>query len=246
MNYGKMITSVLLVSILFAACGGGDGGSNPGGSQGTPASGVYAKLIVGRVVNALVPTMKTDAIEAIFSTIYDPCATTSDLQPTLVTCNTYTLPWNSSQRRFEYKEPMNLSGFLIPGDNYQFTVTASSQVPALTDSIIFPATKPTITAPGNGGTVSKSGFTISWSGSAGSGTVQIILLNIMDAAQNVTVEPSDTGSYTFNAAQLSGLSAGAYYLQLEKYSEHTITATGYDSRSVIRARHMYSSMITLQ
>ena len=83
-----------------------------------------------------------------------------------------------------------------------------------------------------------------WSDAEGSGTVEIIILN-NTTQENIYVEAADNGSYTFSASELSALSTGQCYLKLEKYNEENINATGYDSRSIIRARHTCNLMITL-
>jgi hypothetical protein len=241
MNNNRMASLLitLIISLVLFSC---DDSSSSDKDNRIPADGVYAKLIVGRMVYASAPSVKIDVITALFSAYYDPCMSESDLQPSGVTCNAYTLVWGNDM--FKYQEPTNFNGFLSTGVTYTFTVTASSAVPGLTDSIEFPDNEPLITSPDD--SASLSGFDVTWSDAAGNGTVQIILLNISNPAGNVTLETADDGTYTFTDADLSALTAGEYYLQIEKYNEEDIDAAGYDSRSVIRARHMCMTMISLE
>lgn len=238
--------TIILLLLGFLAvntyCSGGSGtdDNNGGGdTPGSPANGVFAKLIVGRMVYVA----NTDTIEALFSDTYDPCAASSDLDPTSISCNAYDLAWDSNLNLYIYQETPT-SDFLIPGDTYTFNVTASSSVPDLTADIVFPATEPEITSPVNNGTESLSGFDIEWLDYEGSGNVQIILLNIT-TNDTISFETADDGSHTLTAADLSGLPAGMYYLRLEKYIEENINAAGYDSRSIIRSRNIFNLMLTL-
>lgn len=231
------LATVLMFSCIFSP-EDGDGDDPAGGGS---ANGVYAKLIVARITVESTPTpYTTDSIEAIFSGNYDPCAIVSDLQPTSVECDdsseNYILVYENDKYIYDQDPPD--ADFLILGNTYDFTVTASSEVPDLTADIILPSAEPTITNPGFGDGVSPSSdLTITWN-STGSGTVIIIMMNTGTSEVVISDETEDDGSYTIGSSTLSGFSTGDYYLQIERYSEETITATGYDDRSIIRGRLM--------
>ena len=239
------LTAVLIFSCPFSP--EDDDGENP--PEGDPADGVYAKLIVARITVEYTPdAYTTDSIEAIFSEYYDSCAVESDLQPDSVVCDdsslgVYTLVYENEKYIYDQDPPD--ADFLILDDTYEFTVTSSSEVPDLIEDIILPSAEPTITNPVYGSSVpNDSDLTIEWN-DTGSGTVIIIMMNAATSAVVVSDETDDDGSYAIPAATLSGYSTGEYFLQIERYNEETITATGYDDRGIIRGRLLCSVLFNL-
>ncbi len=212
-----------------------------------PTEGVYAKLVVGRMMTSIGGSepMRMDGYEAAFDSAYAPCDAIIPLHPVTVTCNSQTLVWDDNLKIHKYPESY-ATPFINLGDTYTFTVTAGQLVPALTKSIVFPATEPYITYPTYPfDTVSQSsGFVVTWDNS-GSGTVELILLDGM-GEQILFTETANDGNYTITSAQLSGLTPGMYSLTLNYYNRQFIAAPGYDSRSFIAGRVMSTSMFHMK
>ena len=209
------------------------------------AEGVYAKLILGRMITYMGEgdPLRIDIITASFDSGYGPCTVLHPLQPSSVTCNDYTLDWFEEMSSFTYSEEMNFEGFLKLDSNYVFEIASSNFVPSLTQAITFPSNEPYLTSPTYMSTVSKSGFATTWSGS-GSGTVEIIMVDLMgDSA--LYVSTTNDGNYSITSNQLANLTPGTYVMVLNHYNRELIAAEGYDSRSIIAARVMHTIMITL-
>ena len=250
-----MLSLVIVVIILScqnpesSSSGGDSGGSDNDQNEKELANGVYAKLIIARIITEISgTTYKMDSVEAVFSDYYDPCAVISDLQPTSVSCldasgTNYDLIFFNNM--YLYNDPTDIDGFLKLGLKHEFDVDASIEVPALTTSIDLPAVEPTIITPVNNSIVQKSNnLDITWNGTTG-GSVSVVLISVNNPSELISVETSDNGSYTFNSTQLSSLSSGQYYLHVERFNEEFIIASGYDDRSIIRARILSSVLINL-
>jgi hypothetical protein len=212
-----------------------------------PTEGVYAKLIVGRMATSIGggDPVRSDSYEAAFDSAYAPCDAIIPLHPVTVSCNGQTLVWDEILNLHKYPETYT-APFIILGNTYTFTVTAGALVPALTESIDFPATEPYITYPTYpfDTVYQASGFTVTWANS-GSGTVELILLDLT-GEQILFTETANDGSHEITAAQLSGLVPGMYSLTLNFYNREYISAPGYDSRSFIAGRVMSTSMFQME
>ena len=253
-----LVLSLSIVVMILSCQNPGSSSSGGGGGSGSKddddvkkelANGVYAKLIVARMTTETSGiTVKMDSIEAIFSGYYDPCANVSDLHPTSVSCSDengtiYNLIYTNDL--YLYNEPMNINGFLGLGLEHEFDVVGSSEVPSLTESIDLPAAEPTIITPASNAIIHKSNdLNVIWHGTSGR-NVSIVLISISNPSEMIPVETSDDGSYTFTSSQLSSLNNGQYYLHIERFDEHFINESGYDNRSIIRARLLYSILINL-
>ena len=245
----SFVIVVIILSCQTPGSSSGGGGSDDNEVKKELANGVYAKLIVARIITEISGfTYKMDSIEAVFSNYYDPCTVISDLQPTSVSCSdangtNYDLIFTNNM--YLYNDPLDIDGFLGLGLEHEFDVVESLEVPALTRSIDLPATEPIITAPASSANISKNNdLTVTWQGNTG-GNVSIVLLSVYNPSELISVVTGDDGSYTFTAAQLSSLNNGQYYIHVERFNEEFITAPGYDDRSIIRARLLSSILINL-
>lgn len=256
-----LILSFILMIVILSCQNPGSSSSSGGGGGGSSSSdddddvkkelanGVYAKLIVARISTEISGTTITmDSLEAIFSNYYDPCNVASDLHPTSVSCSdengtNYNLIYTNNM--YLYNDPTVINGFLGLGLEHEFDVVGSTEVPALTESIDLPSAEPTIITPANNAIIQKSNdLDLIWNGNTG-GNVSIVLISINNSSEIISAETSDDGSHTFTASQLSSLNNGQYYLHIERFNEDFINASGYDSRSIIRARLLYSILINL-
>ncbi len=212
-----------------------------------PTEGVYAKLVVGRMVTSISGSdpMRVDGYEAAFDSAYAPCDAISPIYPVSVTCNTRSLIWDNALKIHKYPESYT-PPFINLGDTYTFTVPPGTLVPSMSASIVFPATEPYLTYPMYPfDTVSQSsGFTTTWANS-GSGTVELVLLNGA-GEQILFTETANDGEYTISPAQLSGLTSGMYSLTLNFYNREPLSKAGYDSRSFIAARVMSTTMFQME
>jgi hypothetical protein len=203
------------------------------------AEGVYAKLIVARMITGSAGNPdKFDTYAASFDSAYAPCEPVQPLQVTSVTCNDTALIWVPQTGTYVYVDYMN-PDMIVLGGEYIYEVVGNSMVPSLTDSVTFPSTEPMISNINDGDTVSLDGFNVNWIYSSGGGTIDIAIVSILGDSL-VYVTTANDGGYTFSAAQLSGLSAGEYGFILNYYSRNYITKAGYDSRSEISARVMHA------
>ncbi|MBN1212507.1 MAG: hypothetical protein JXA92_08005 [candidate division Zixibacteria bacterium] len=215
-------------------------------TTGPVTEGVYAILCVSRMINILNSEFAyiVDGIAARFDSAFAPCEPLKALVPNGVICNEFTLSWSDLTSQYQYGFGM-MDQFIVLDSSYTFTVTASSDVPALTKVIEFPTCQPTLTYPVYGDSVSKSGFTVTWGYVCG-GTVRITLMDIGLTDSVLSTEVPNTGSYNFNSAVLSGLPVGEYGIVMVHQNWEFISASGYDSRSTIMARVMNNSIFYLK
>jgi len=215
--------------------------STVGSDTASPSDGIFAKLVVSRMIMLISGNpFRFDSYTASFDSSFAPCDPVNPQQPESVTCNDTTLIWNTVTNLYSYSDPF-FQEIIELGGTYVYEVTASSEVPALTDSIDFPNLEPYITSPLDGDDVSGDGFEVTWAGSGG-GQVELIIVSA-EGDSTIWVDTENDGSYTFSALELSNLQPGEYGLVLNFYNRATINADGYDSRSFIAGRVM--SVITL-
>jgi hypothetical protein len=211
---------------------------------GTVSNGIYAALVAGRNIMVMdgMP-MRVDMFVARFDSAYAPCNPVSPVRADSVFCNAYQLSWDQSLDEFKYfdlyhQEIINL------GAIYIFRIRGNTEIPNLTAAITFPSEEPFITSPANYDTLSLSGFTVNWINS-GNGTVRFVLMRDNDST-NVNLETSNDGSYSFTSSQLSGLQAGDYGLIMIHQNSAAINIAGYDSRGVIWARVINTTIYHIQ
>ena len=215
-------------------------------STGAPAEGIFAGLVVGRILTVVEDTLfAMDELVARFDSAYAPCDPIDPLQADEVNCNEFALAWDSNLHLHRYADQF-FQPFIEPGTTYIFTVTGSSIVPALVDSIDYPSTQPYVTDPAPYDTVSLSGFDVTWA-DAGTDSVLFIIMSGEDSTGVTIMTPND-GSYTFTNGDLSpiGGQAGQYFLMMIYQNSKTIDATGYDPRSFIWARVINMTAIYME
>ncbi len=214
------------------------------------SEGVFAALAVGRSIMVFEKSPKSipsrmDVIVARFDSTYAPCSPITPLQANSVTCNEYTLTWQSVSNLYSYSDCMNPE-FIDLGEKYRFNVVGGGAVPSLVDSIDFPTLEPYITDPSMNAILSLSGFSVTWTGT-GDGEVYLILVEESGQGDSsLFIQTPNNGSYTFSAAQLSGLAAGEYGMVMVYENWDYINVAGFDSRSFIRARVINTTLIVLQ
>lgn len=221
------------------------------GDPSQPAAGVYAELIIGRtqIFNDFDQTLTMlDMVSARFDSVYTPGGPIKPLQAASVTCTTsigYDIPWSAMLHK-HFLDNTAIGHFLTPGHEYTFVVEAGGGVPALTESIVYPACTPYITSPAAGASVSRSGFELQWANHCG-GTVIIIIEDLTYGSTTLDIVTDDDGSYTFTAGDLSVLDPMSYQIQVELITENrrNILAPGYDSRSFIWGRTRATQILNL-
>ncbi len=210
------------------------------------AEGAFAAMVIGRAItNISGNQIRIDLIMARFDTSYAPCSAISPVQVNSITCNEYTLDWDSDLNSYQYMEVIDNPEFIELGEDYIFTITGNSNVPSFADTITYPVNETYVTSPTYYSNVSLSGFNVSWESGNSAGTVMLFL---MDSQNDTTVyiETDNDGAYTFNSAALSGLTAGQYGLVMIHENWDYITAAGIDPRSFIRARVINTTPLILQ
>lgn len=145
------------------------------------------------------------------------------------------LNWDARTQSYGYTEWS--FPFITNGGRVDIEVYGNSEVPNLNTYINFPACTLSITSPETFGTVSISGFDLTWDGSECGGTVWLTVLDGTDST-GVWVETDNDGSYTLTAGDLAPLGGqtGTYNLAIIKLVEENISSSGYRPESVIRSR----------
>jgi len=247
MRSGKLTQ---LIAILFAllllimACS--QNSSTGDDSDNDTAEGAFVAMAVGRAITNISDYQtRIDMITARFDTSYAPCNPIAPVQANAVTCNEFTLDWDSNLDTYIYQEVIDNPVFIELGGEYIFSISGNSNVPSFADTIDFPVNETYVTAPPYYGSVSLSGFDVAWESGSSTGTIYLFL---MDPQNDTTVfiETDNDGAYTFNSTALSGLSAGQYGLVMIHENWDYITAEGIDSRSFIRARVINTTPIVLE
>ncbi len=159
-----------------------------------------------------------------------------------ITCNEYTLLWSAPETLYKYAPFIPLP-FLVEGETYTYDVDGGAQAPDFTISIDFPDSSPYITDPPMSGTVSLSGFTVTWNGT---GSENVFLSIVGVGGGFVGIETANDGSYAFSAGELSELTAGAYALTLNYFNSENIDESGYDPNSYVRAQVTSAINMTMQ
>ena len=191
--------------------------------------------------------MTMDLVAARFDSVYSPCTPLYPRQADSVKCNQYLLDWDGTAQvqQYSYFDIYDLD-FLVPGQTYTFNIYGNSQVPSLTESVVFPDPVALLATPEPGAQLSLSeGFTATWWTGGGASTVRFVLMEGEDTTA-VTFETSDDGTHVFTPAQLSSLDPGEYGLVMIHQVTQAIDAAGYDSRSFVWARVLNMVQINLQ
>jgi hypothetical protein len=145
------------------------------------------------------------------------------------------LNWNAMDENYSYIE-WSLP-FIENGQSVDIDVYGNTDVPSLNTDFIFPDCALGITDPESFETVSITGFEVSWSGSDCGGTVWLTLMDGNDST-GVWKEVANDGLDSLTATDLIPLGGqtGQYNLAIIKYVEENISAPGYRSESLIRAK----------
>jgi hypothetical protein len=212
-----------------------------------PASqqGIYAELTIHRSLWGTGDDWtRNDYVSARFDSVYAPDGPLYPRQPAAVNFGTAdrALEWQDYQ--YYFSNPF-IGYFLFPGGSYFFTITGGDDVPSLvTDSIVLPECRLEITSPEDFSWVSMDdGFEVVWSGyDEFPDCDRDVTIRIMDMGPiewtDVNIVTENDGSYTFTAADLSGIDPYAYSFQITLIidNKQIIIADGYDPRSWIWAR----------
>lgn len=256
-----LLAMSVLVLALALGCSDDNDDSPAGPGNGDnngdtlTADGVFAVLTVCRgALCFLDMTMMFDVLSARFDSSVAPCTPYTPLQATDVNCNLYDLPWEESYSQHQYPQ-LGGTEFVQEGGTYVFTVTGSSAVPSMVDTIVFPDHSPCITSPLLYAVVSRSGFEVLWA-DGGSGEVYLSLISPDDSTDlapgdtlgvnGVFVVTANDGSYSFSSSQLTSLEPGEYLLILNHFNKEFISRPGYDSRSFIVGKVTSCSLVSLQ
>lgn len=262
-----LLAMSVLVLALALGCSDDNNDSPAGPSNGDnngdtlTADGVFAVLAVCRGALRfyqppyLDTTMMFDVLSARFDSSVAPCTPYTPLQATGVNCNQDVLLWVESYSQHQYPPQLGGTEFVQEGGTYVFTVTGSSAVPSMVDTIVFPDHSPCITSPLMGADVSRNGFDVLWE-DGGSGEVYLSLISPDDSTDlapgdtlgvnGVFVVTANDGNYSFISSQLTSLEPGEYLLILNHFNKEFISRTGYDSRSFIVGKVTSFSLVLLQ
>jgi hypothetical protein len=218
-----------------------------------PTGDIYAELIFGRSqsYNDFDQTLtRNDMISARFDSVYAPDGPIKPVQAAGVRLGTaiggYDIPWNAGSNMHYYSNPIT-GYFLDPGSAYVYVIEEGDGVPALIDSLLYPACHwPYITIPAGFSFVPRTGFELQWANPCG-GTIIITIEDLNYGPTDVYIVTEDDGSYTFTAGDLSVLDPLSYQLQIILVTENrkNIIAPGYDPRSFIWARTFATQFVYL-
>ena len=235
-----IVFPILLVLAALIGCSGDSGTKSDGGD--ITHEGVYASLVVGRMIGMVGSIIRIDQAVARFDSVYS-CDPVQPLRPDSVYFEEDTMHWMDQIKMYYWPDLVGAQ-FIDPGHIYNFHVYGNAALPLLIDSISFPSGETYVVSPEYDSTLSKSGFNVIWAGS-GSGGVRLILLSAQgDSA--VAVNTENDGLYSFSGAQLGALPTGDYGIILINEAVKYIEAPGYDSRSYLRARIMSTTAIHLE
>ncbi|MCP4703814.1 MAG: hypothetical protein GY865_04315, partial [candidate division Zixibacteria bacterium] len=170
---GKMaqLLCVLLgLLLMISACGKNNTTSSTGPIE--EADGSFVAMAVGRTItNVSGYQTRIDIITARFDSSYAPCNPVTPVQVNAITCNEYTLGWESDLNCYQYMDVIYNIEFIDLGGEYIYTITGNSEVPSFVDTINFPVNETYVTSPSYYGNESLSGFDVTWESGNGSGTV---------------------------------------------------------------------------
>jgi len=219
---------------------------------GQQADGVFAALKVARgitymeMANRDSVILMSDFLQAWFDSTVAPCAPNTPIRVDSVWCENganYPLTWSVPETLYSYMQFFPLD-FLVEGETYTFHVDGGGDVPNLTASIDFPESTPYITDPVTQQHVSLSGFTVTWEGHEGPGTVHLSVLEQGVLEGGVFVETENDGSYTFTSGQLSELVPGYQgAITLNYFNKEFIDETGFDDESYIEAKVTHGVLV---
>jgi len=221
------------------------------------SEGIFAILTLERTItrHSHMGYLRSDLIEARFDSIYSPCESIFPMAADSVYCDDYILSWNADLNTFQYSQTMPRI-FISPGELYHFIVNGNQQIPAFTDSIVFPDLAPYITSPSDSASFSRTvDLPVVWS-DTGAGTITIAVILAADSIcaapfdltgfEGLFFETENDGQYAIPAAELSSLSSGDYKIILFNYNAHAISVAGYDPRSLILGGSASYATIQLQ
>ena len=219
------------------------------------ADGIYARLIVSRVIGSGGVLVYSDTVYASLDSAYSPFYTMRPYGPLSISCNEIPLEWQAEYRWHFDTTSYELEGYLEPGETYTFNVDSLNYNPELIAGIEFPELQTYISHPrptpmGVLDTfLISSGFTTTW-GAAGSGDVSLIITTPEDQGYLLDTLvwklTENDGSYTFTPDDLTGIAVGTYRLIITNRNRETITAPGYDPRSYIDGRVSNSQLFYLK
>jgi hypothetical protein len=170
-----------------------------------------------------------DSIIARVDSVYASGGTSTPLTGLHIDCDGNALAWNAADENYVH-EPQQF----IEYDTYQvFSIDATGNLPALTDSVLTPERMLIIGQPFRGAQINRNvPLAITWNG-AGPGEVVIELKGANYQVVTSLITADDGGELVL-VADLSQLAAGTGYIYLYKVNMKTITAPGYDPRSWIK------------
>lgn len=125
----------------------------------------------------------------------------------------------SSQGTDTFSYDGDLSNLKTDGTNQSFKVVGNSGFPQ--DTLWVTAPSPVnavaVSSPSFKDTITKTnGMTVTWSSASGSQSVLIVVSPVSDTTGVISVETTDSGSYTFSAAALSNLGDGLHDILLAR------------------------------
>ncbi len=223
-------------------------------SGGPQADGVFAALKIARGITYMEfasrdsMVIMSDFLMAWFDSTVAPCSPARPIMVDSVWCENgavYPLEWSAIETTYKYVQwPMSV--FLEEDETYTYHVDGGSDAPDLTVSIDFPESTPYIVDPVNQDVVSRSGFTVTWEGSEGSGDVHLGIIPAGGTGNGVYVVTANDGSHTFTSGDLSGVPSGQAAITLNYFNYENIDAPGYDENSYIEAKVTHGVVVTIQ
>lgn len=121
--------------------------------------------------------------------------------------------------------PTQILNINFNGTTHNWNVTGSNEIPALTGNVVSPNNF-SMTAPTNNSSVAKAnGMQLTWSGGSSSKVFVQVISKTDPNKTKYYQELSDNGSYTFSAADLSGIS-GECLVYVVKYNHNVNNKDG--------------------
>ncbi len=204
---------------------------------------IYAQLVVHRQITAedilkfeKIPVfIMADQLFAQFTTV-DDGKPSNPLQAESVAFGEWDLEWGMNAYGYSNS---TTPAFLTLGETYDFVVVGSEEVPSLTLPVPIMEVAPYVTNLTADQAADLAGFTLEWSGSAPTGSVDFQMRGLDNTRLDYSVP--NTGSYTFSGAELSGLPAGTGSISLNLVGEIPIVADGYVASSRVRLTSSHST-----
>ncbi|MCP4570214.1 MAG: hypothetical protein GY841_21760 [FCB group bacterium] len=234
------IIAIILFGSAFIGCGDDDKGT---GSV-TP-SGIYAEMYIQRMVNTSGwGPIEQDVLLVYLDSAYSTDGNRNPIDSAGISCGDYGLSWSDRNQFFFGPSRCVDCSFIEPGGTYTYSIGENQYVPALTQSITFPAELAYLYYPRWNDTIQiNDGIEVIWHDS-GTGTVEISLWH--DGVEVYQSEVPNDGQQRIPRSVLQTLPTGDYYLSLIQYRRQSIHAIGYDPRSFIEANVTTTNRILLQ